>query len=117
MARNDLIKFHREGLISDREYRRGGGICAEEINDEDYQRDAKGFGKTTDFGPDDSGHLDARANRREFPKGVALKGKAQNTVPVGRSRNTTGWPTDAQVRRMSANEFHPDWYSDGPVRQ
>jgi hypothetical protein len=117
MARNDLTKFHREGLISDREYRRGGGICADELNDQAYQRDASGFGKTKDFGPDDAGHLDARANRREWLKGTELKGKAPDTVPVGLSRNTKGWPTDAQVRRMCANEFHPDWYSAGPTRQ
>ena len=30
MARSDdLKKFHREGQISDREYRRAGGICAD----------------------------------------------------------------------------------------
>jgi hypothetical protein len=118
MARSDLTKFHREGLISDREYRRGGGICADEINDPEYHRDnVPGFGKTNEFGPDDAGHLDARANRRLFPKGTELKGKAQNTVPVGRSANTKGWPTDSQVRRMSACEWHPDWYSEGPTRQ
>jgi hypothetical protein len=112
MARSDdLKKFHREGQISDREYRRAGGICADEINDPEYHRDnVPGFGKTKEFGPDDAGHLDARANRREFPKESALKGKAQNTVPVGRSADTKGWPSDAQVRRMSANEFSTDWY-------
>jgi hypothetical protein len=108
MARSDLTKFHREGLISDREYRRAGGICADEINDPEYHRDNVGSQKQ--YGPDDAGHLDARANRREFPKESALKGKAQNTVPVGRSANTKGWPSDAQVRRMSANEFSTDWY-------
>ena len=115
MARSDLTKFHREGLISDREYRRGGGICANEIDDSEYHRDNVGSQKQ--YGPDDAGHIDARANKRMFPKGTELKGKAQNTVPVGRSANTKGWPTDAQVRRMSACEFHPDWYSEGPARQ
>jgi hypothetical protein len=111
MARGEIKRLYDEGKISDREYTRAGGVCdSNEINDPAYQRDAKGFGKTTDFGPDDVGHLDAGANRREFPKGTELKGKPQNTVPVGLSRNTTGWPSDAQVRRMSANEFSTDWY-------
>lgn len=108
MARNDLMKFHREGLISDREYRRAGGICADEINDPEYHRDNVGSQKQ--YGPDDAGHIDAKSNRRMFPKGTELKGKPQNTVPVGRSANTKGWPSDAQVRRMSANEFSTDWY-------
>jgi hypothetical protein len=112
MARGEVKRLYDEGKISGREYSRAArSVCgSNEINDPAYQRDAKGFGKTQEFGPDDAGHFDARANRREFPKESALNGKAQNTVPVGRSANTKGWPSDAQVRRMSANEFSTDWY-------
>jgi hypothetical protein len=141
MARSEIERMYKNGLITEREYRRargkkmadehagnyglttgpngpGGAFCADGIADKKAQRnDMRGGGRTVEFGPNDAGHIDAAANRREFPKGTALKGKAPNVVAVGRSRNTKGWPTDAQVRRMSANEFHPDWYSDGPTRQ
>jgi hypothetical protein len=111
MARGEIKRLYDEGKISDREYSRAGGVCdSNEMNDPAYQRDAKGFGETTDFGPDDAGHLDAKSNRRSFPKGTELTGKAQNTVPVGMSRNTKGWPTDAEVRRISAQEWKSDWY-------
>jgi hypothetical protein len=106
MARGEIRKLYDEGKISGREYSRAArGVCgSNEINDPAYQSSAG------NFGPNDAGHIDASANRREFPKESVLKGKAQNTVPVGRSANTKGWPTEAEVRRMSANEWKSDWY-------
>jgi hypothetical protein len=71
---SDLANLHREGRISDREWRRAGGLChAHEIDQEEYQRDAgPGFGKTQQFGPGDFGgrdHIDSfKGNRRQFPK-------------------------------------------------
>jgi hypothetical protein len=147
MARNDIDRLYDNGLISEREYKQvrkskalrdeiagdyamstknypspASRYNSNEIRDRASQRnDAPGTGRTVEFGPSDKSfgrdEIDNRENRRVWPKGTALKGRAPNTVPVGMSRNTKGWPTDAQVRRMSANEFHPDWYSEGPKRQ
>jgi hypothetical protein len=146
MARNDIDRLYDNGMVSEREYKRvrkskrfgdeyahdyamtggsrgpRGAIDSNQIRGREYQRnDAPGGGRTVEFGPSDKSvgcdAIDKRENRRMWPKGTALKGKAQNTVPVGMSRNTKGWPSDAQVRRMSANEFHPDWYSEGNTRQ
>lgn len=142
MARSEIQRLYDNGMVSERELKRvrtskakrneyagdyalsksrpSGAIGSNAIN-ENQRNDAPGGGKTKEFGPSDAsvgrGAIDKRENRREFPNGVALKGKAPSVVAVGRSRNTKGWPTDAQVRRISANEFHPDWYSDGPTRQ
>ena len=66
-------KLYREGKLTDTQYRRAGGVCgADEIDDEEYQEDATaetGLPGTTDFGPDDAGHIDASANRRGDPEG------------------------------------------------
>jgi hypothetical protein len=71
----DLANMHREGKVSDRQYRRAGGICGpNELDDPAYQRDAgPGFGRTQDYGPGDGfggrDHLDSfKGNRRQFPK-------------------------------------------------
>ena len=82
---SDLANLHREGRISDRKYRKAGGrVCGpHEIDDPEYQRDAgPGFGKTTEWGPDDAGHIDARANRRMYPRETTMR--ASNR-PSGRS--------------------------------
>ena len=68
---SDLENLHREGRVSDRQYRRAGGICADHINDDEYQSDsprATGLPKTQQYGATDAGHIDARANRKAFPK-------------------------------------------------
>jgi hypothetical protein len=146
MARNQIDRLYDNGLITENEYRRirkskaahdeqsydyaisaknypspADRYNSNEIRDRASQRnDAPGTGRTVEFGPSDKSvgrnEIDNRENRRVWPKGTALKGKAPDTVPVGLSRNTKGWPTVAQARRMSANEFHPDWYSEGPTR-
>jgi hypothetical protein len=68
---DDFRNLHAEGKISDRQYRRAGGICADHINDNEYQSDAvraTGLPKTQQYGPADAGHIDARANKKQHPK-------------------------------------------------
>ena len=132
MARTDIDRLFDSGMISEREYKRtrkskgmrselahdyartngsrgpSGAIGSDAINAREQQ------GKAPSFGPSDESvgcdAIDKKENRREFPKESALKGKPQNVVPVGRSANTKGWPSEAQVRRISANEWKSDWY-------
>jgi hypothetical protein len=107
---DDLANLHRQGAISDREYRRAGGIChADLINDPEYERDAGPgfFGKTADWGPNDLGSINSRGNKRP-DKESKMRGKAEG--------NERLWPSDAQVRRVSAHQFHTDWYGGGNQR-
>jgi hypothetical protein len=110
----DLANLHRQGKLSDREYTRAGGICADHLNDEEYQRDAvrsTGLPGTHQYGPAGTSspdHINKRANRRP-DKEARVKGKAHGSKGL--------WPSTAHVHRVSANEFHPDWYSAGSKRQ
>jgi hypothetical protein len=131
VASRELKRLYKNGLITEREYKRacgmkageyaddygggvgpngpGGAFGADGITDKKAQRaDVAGGGKTVDFGPSDAGHIDARANRREFPKGTTPR--APGVVGAGRSRNTQSWATNAQVRAASGEEFYPHWY-------
>jgi hypothetical protein len=132
MASRELKRLFKLGLISERELKRargskmleeyaadygltvgpsgpGGAFCADGITDKKAQKaDVAGGGKTVDFGPSDAGDIDARANRRASVKGTAPK--APGFVGVGRSRNTSYRPTNAQVRASSDVEFYPNWY-------
>ena len=81
-------KLYREGKLTDTQYRRAGGVCADEIDDKEYQdADVPGGGTTTDFGPDDAGHIDAAANRR----GGDRESRARGRMPGARA------PTIAEV--------------------
>ena len=103
-------KLYREGKLTDTQYRRAGGVCADEIDDKEYQEDATaetGLPGTTDFGPDDAGHIDASANRRGDQES-----RARGRMPSARA------PTIAEARAASASEFDPNWFRDisGPSR-
>jgi hypothetical protein len=109
---SDLENLHRQGQISNRELVRAGGSVAGlgELDNPEFQRDAGPgfFGKTQQWGAPDLGHIDSRANRRP-DKESRMRGKAED--------NSRLWPSDAHVRRVSAHQFHPGWYSSGPGRE
>jgi hypothetical protein len=82
MARSGMRRLFDNGQVSDKALRRHyGTLCgADEIDTPEYQRSGgPGFGKTTDFGPDDAGHIDAKANRRAFPKESAVRAGNRQT--------------------------------------
>jgi hypothetical protein len=102
-------RFFDEGKISARVIERArGAYPANQINNSEFQRrSVPGFRKGEDFGPDDAGHIDARANRRKDTEarvgGQSLPGNAP--------------PSQAQVRRISADEYwQSSWYG-GPARR
>jgi hypothetical protein len=105
---DDLASLHRQGQVSDREFRRAGGIALDEDDDESGTRRATGFDPHQEYGPSDLGHIDAKGNRRS-DKESRLRGRADD--------NSRLWPSDAHVRRVSAHQFHPSWYSGGPGRE
>ena len=103
-------KLYREGKLTDTQYRRAGGVCADELNDEEFQEDATaetGLPGTMDFGPDDAGHIDASANRRGDQES-----RARGRMPSARA------PTIAEARASLDNAWNPNWFRDisGPSR-
>jgi hypothetical protein len=91
--------------------RRNRGLpCDDEIDDPAFQKgDDLGTGAPGQWGPNDAGKINAKANRRSFPK-ESVPG--QQPLPGNRQ------PSDAQVRRQSAQEWWPSrWYGDPPRRQ
>jgi hypothetical protein len=118
MARSEIHRLFRNGLISKRELRRARGMRQEYAGAYGAGCGPNGAIDSDHIGASDASEgadaIDKKENRRSGPKGSTPR---RQPNAVGRSRNTTGWPSDAQVRRMSANEFHPGWYSAGPTRQ
>jgi hypothetical protein len=117
MARDGIERLFARGLIS-RDARQAfeekGAISSDHINAREYQRDKRGagFSNPPGAGRDDKdthssrGHID-----RDKPSTFAnerMRGKAEDRPP---------WPSVKQVRRVSANEWSPDWYgSQGRLR-
>ena len=82
MSLDDMASLHAEGKITDRQMWRAGGVCVDHINDPAYQRDAAratGLPGPRDHGPSDAGHIDAKANRRQFPKESAVRASTYKT--------------------------------------
>lgn len=86
------------------------GACrANEIDDPEYQKgDNLGFPAPDYYGAGDAGHIDARANKRMFPK---------ESTPGQQPLPGNAAPSVARVRRNSAVEYWPDNPYGGPSRR
>jgi hypothetical protein len=101
-------RLFRQGMITDTQYRRAGGVCGpDEIDDEEYQGDAgPGFGKADDWGPDDAGHIDAKAN-----------GRGDRESRMGKRPPSARTPTVAEAKASLADQWDPGWFDiTGPSR-
>jgi hypothetical protein len=93
MARDEIERMYGLGLIS-----------AKQLNEAQYNKPGKGNpdrNPEADFGPDDAGEIDAKKNRRGDKE--SKTGKAE---PERKS------PTDAELRRILADQWSPSWYAD-----
>jgi hypothetical protein len=110
MGRSHAALLFAEAKISRREMRRSRGLPPDEIDDPAFQKgDDLGTGAPGEWGPADAGRIDSKANRRSFPR---------ESVPGQQKLPGNKQPSDAQVRRVSSQEWWPArWYGDPPRRQ
>jgi hypothetical protein len=104
MARSSVQRFFDDGKISARVIERARGLSPDGIGDSTL-RDIL---LADEFGPNDAGHIDAKANRR---------GDKEARV-AGQKLPGNAAPSDARVRRINANEYYQSsWYGEPARRQ
>jgi hypothetical protein len=130
MAQDEIERLYSMGMIGPQEYRRlkargarrrfneelaraydgvdpPGPVSSRQLNDARYQASGEAWRSSgqdrEDFGPQDAGQLDARANRRPAPKETLIRGQPQ------RDRR---WPTVAEAQKISHYRYQPEWYGE-----